>query len=41
MTTTTISRTQSREAKRWIERQLKWEQTLGALRNQQVQSKAA
>ena len=26
------SRTTHREAKRWIERQLRWERTLGALR---------
>ena len=37
----TVSRTESREARRWIERQLKWERTLGALRNQQVQRRAA
>ena len=41
MQTTKISTTESREAKHWIERQLKWERTLGALRNQQDQRKAA
>jgi hypothetical protein len=40
-TATTASRTTSREAKHWIERQLRWERTLGALRNQQVQRRAA
>ncbi len=38
---TKVSRTESREAKRWIERQLRWELTLGALRNQQVRRHAA
>lgn len=28
------TRTTSREARRWIERQLRWEHTLGHLRNQ-------
>ena len=28
------TRTTSREARRWIERQLRWEQTLGHLRDQ-------
>lgn len=27
------ARTTHREARRWIERQLRWERTLGALRN--------
>lgn len=38
---TTTSRTASREAKHWIERQLRWERTLGALRNQRGQREAA
>ena len=40
-TATTTSGTASREAKHWIERQLRWERTLGALRNQKVQRRAA
>jgi hypothetical protein len=40
-TATKPSRTASREAKHWIERQLRWERTLGALRNRQVQRQAA
>ena len=40
-TATTTSRTASREATHWIERQLRWERTLGALRIQQVQRRAA
>jgi hypothetical protein len=31
--TGTPAPTQGREARRWIERQLHWERTLGALRN--------
>jgi len=38
---TKISRPESREAKHWIERQLRWERTLGALRTQKVERKAA
>jgi len=35
------ARAEGREARTWIERQLRWERTLGALRNQQIQRKAA
>lgn len=38
---TKVGSTESREAKHWIERQLRWERTLGALRNQQIQRRAA
>jgi hypothetical protein len=30
------ARTSSREARRWIDRQLRWERTLGALRTRQA-----
>ena len=34
-------RTEVVEARHWIERQLRWERTLGALRNQRGQREAA
>ena len=30
-------RTESREARHWIERQLRWERTLGSLRSQRTE----
>ena len=31
------ARSEGREARRWIERQLEWERTLGALRSQRTE----
>ena len=41
-TTTTLApgqtgRTEAREAKHWIERQLRWERTLGSLRSERTE----
>jgi hypothetical protein len=38
-TTTELApgRTEAREAKHWIERQLRWERTLGALRTERTE----